>query len=270
MNLPSQPKSAYYQPLIDPVCELAIEAGRRIMEFYVSGEHETVIKPDNSPVTDADMAAHQVIVESLHEWAPNLPIISEENLTHPDVSGSRLYWLVDPLDGTKSFIRRSGEFTVNIALIEGNRPIFGVIYLPAQDILYYGSDAYGAYRQLPGEAPRRIRARVQPEEGAAVVVSMAHISPQTEAFLQTVTVESKVSASSSLKFCRVAEGEADIYPRFGTTMEWDTAAGQAIVTAAGGRVLTVDGEPFIYGKPNFTNPGFIVWGREKEEEDIDL
>lgn len=266
MNPSEQVKTPHYQPLIDPVCELAIEAGKRIMQFYHSGEHETVIKADKSPVTDADMAAHRVIVDNLRQWTPKLQIVSEENREHPDVSASPLYWLVDPLDGTKSFIRRSGEFTVNIALMEQHRPVFGVIYLPSQEVLYYGSKAYGAFRQMPGDAPRRIYARVQPEEGAAVVVSMAHITRETEAFLQTITLESKVSASSSLKFCRVAEGVADIYPRFGPTCEWDTAAGHAIVEAAGGRVLTLDGQEFTYGKPDFLNPGFVVWGKAAEED----
>jgi 3'(2'), 5'-bisphosphate nucleotidase len=237
------------------------------MQFYHSGGHETTIKADNSPVTDADLAAHQIIVEALRQWTPNLPIVSEENREHPDISQSPLYWLVDPLDGTKSFIRRSGEFTVNIALMEHHHPVFGVIYIPAQDVLYYGSEAYGAYCQLSGQMPKHIRARVQPEEGAAVVVSMSHITKETEAFLQTIMLESKVSASSSLKFCRVAEGVADIYPRFGPTSEWDTAAGHAIVEAAGGRMLTLDGQPFTYGKPDFLNPGFVVWGKQDEAEE---
>lgn len=237
------------------------------MQFYHSGEHETFIKADHSPVTDADIAAHRIIVDHLAQWTPKLHIVSEESREHPDISHSPLYWLVDPLDGTKSFIRRSDEFTVNIALMEHHRPIFGVIYIPAQDVLYYGSKAYGAYRQKSGEPPRRIFAREQPEEGAAVVVSMSHITKETEAFLETVTLASKVSASSSLKFCRVAEGEADIYPRFGQTCEWDTAAGHAIVEAAGGRVLTLEGQEFTYGKPGFLNPGFVVWGKMPAEEE---
>ena len=269
MNLPEQHKTPHYQPLIHPICELAIAAGKRIMQFYHSKEHETAIKADNSPVTDADIAAHQMIVGTLREWTPKLPVVSEENREHPDVSASPLYWLVDPLDGTKSFIRRSDEFTVNIALMENHRPVFGVIYIPAQDTLYYGSEAFGAYRQMSGEMPCRIQARVQPEEGAAVVVSVSHITKEAEAFLETITLESKVAASSSLKFCRIAEGVADIYPRFGPTCEWDTAAGHAIVEAAGGRVLTVDGQEFTYGKPGFLNPGFIVWGKVADEVEDD-
>lgn len=268
MSPPEEVKTPHYEPLIHPVCELAIMAGKRIMEFYRSGEAQTTLKADKSPVTDADIAAHRIIVDNLRKWAPEIPVVSEESKAFPDIAGAKLYWLVDPLDGTKSFIRRTDEFTVNIALMEDNHPVFGAIYIPAQEVLYYGSKAYGAYRQCSGDAPRHIHARAQPEEGAAVVVSMSHVTKETQAFLDTVEVESKVSASSSLKFCRVAEGAADIYPRFGPTCEWDTAAGHAIVEAAGGRLLTLDGEEFPYGKqPDFLNPGFIVWGKEFVDEE---
>lgn len=259
-------KTPYYQPLIDPLCELAIAAGRRIMEFYGRDDANAVLKPDRSPVTDADIAAHRIIVNTLREWTPDTPVVSEESETQPDVAGARCFWLVDPLDGTKSFIRRSGEFTVNIALIEGDMPVLGIIYLPVDGMLYYGSTAYGAYRQKPGDAPRRIRARVQPEGGATVIVSQSHNTSATDAFLAGLAVRETLRASSSLKFCRVAEGAADVYPRHGPTMEWDTAAGQAIVTAAGGRVETVDGEPFRYGKPGFGNGGFIVKGKQPDED----
>lgn len=266
MTLPEQPKYTYYQPLIHPVCELAIAAGKRIMEFYVSGEHGTATKDDHSPVTDADIAAHRLIVEHLHQWAPDIPVVSEEGDDWPDISGARNFWLVDPLDGTKGFIRRSDEFTVNIALMEEDVPVFGVIYIPVTGMLYYGSVAYGAYRQKPDDAPRHIRARVRPEEGATVLVSQSHNTQETDAFLETLTIGETQRASSSLKFCRIAEGAADIYPRYGRTMEWDTAAGQAIVEAAGGRVETVDGQPFRYRKPGFENRGFIVWGKAEPGE----
>jgi 3'(2'), 5'-bisphosphate nucleotidase len=265
LDLPPQPKTVHYQKLIDPVCNLAIGAGALIMRFYRSGEHETTVKADKSPVTDADIAAHRLIVDKLREWTPDIPVVSEESAHRPDVADAPLFWLVDPLDGTKSFIRRTDEFTVNIALIEDKKPVFGVVYIPAQEVLYYGSEAYGAFRQTSKDAPRQIHARVQPEEGAAVVVSMSHLTRETEAFLETLTVASRVSASSSLKFCCVAEGRADIYPRFGPTCEWDTAAGHAIVAAAGGRVETVDGQPFTYAKrEDFLNPGFVVWGKTAE------
>lgn len=254
-----------YQPLIGPVCDLAVDAGKAIMEIYRKGTHTTTIKADASPVTEADIAAHRLIVDTLRGWTPDVPVVSEESKEQPDVGGKRYFWLVDPLDGTKSFIRGSGQFTVNIALIDEGNPVFGVIYIPAQDRLFYGSAAYGAFKQEPDDAPRKVQVRMQPEEGVAVVVSMAHLAPETEQFLQTLTVVSRVSASSSLKFCVVAEGEADVYPRFGRTMEWDTAAGHAIVNAAGGRVETVDGQPLHYGKADFANPGFIVYGRKVAE-----
>lgn len=263
LDLPEQPKETYYQRLINPVCDLSIAAGHRIMEFYRSGEHETVIKADHSPVTDADIAAHHMIVENLRRWAPDIPIVSEENASQPDVAKAKHFWLVDPLDGTKSFIRRSDEFTVNIALMEGDRPVFGAIYIPVTDTLYYGSEAYGAFRQKPNDAPRHIRARTQPEEGATVLVSQSHNTAATDAFMENLTVAETMRASSSLKFCLVAEGTADVYPRYGRTMEWDTAAGHAIINAAGGRVETTDGKPLLYGKPGFENDGFIVWGAEE-------
>lgn len=265
MNVPEQPKPSHYQSLINPVCDLAIAAGALIMRFYREGGHDTAIKADKSPVTDADMAANRLIVDKLREWAPHIPVVSEEG-DKPDVGEAPLFWLVDPLDGTRSFIRRRGEFTVNIALIENKVPVFGVIYLPVQEMLYYGSTAYGAFRQPSTDAPRRIHARVQPEEGATAIVSMSHLDPKTEAFLGTITVAARSSASSSLKFCRVAEGVADIYPRFGPTSEWDTAAGHAIVNAAGGSVTHLDGTPFTYAKrPDFRNPGFVVRGKPAEE-----
>lgn len=236
------------------------------MEFYAGGGHETVIKPDHSPVTDADMAAHYMIVDALHQWTPEIPVVSEENSAQPDIGASTCFWLVDPLDGTKSFIRGDDEFTVNIALIEGDRPVFGVIYIPVEATLYYGSEAYGAYRQKPDDAPRHIRARQQPEDGATVLVSQSHNTPATDAFMANLTVAETQRASSSLKFCRVAEGAADVYPRYGRTMEWDTAAGHAILAAAGGRMETEDGKPFLYGKQGFENGGFIAWGAAPVEE----
>lgn len=232
------------------------------MGYYRSGEYEAVQKADASPVTEADIAANALIVSALAGWTPDIPIVSEEG-EQQQYSGNDRFWIVDPLDGTKSFIRRSDEFTVNIALIEEGAPIFGVLYIPVTGVLYYGSRDFGAFRQLPEDAPRKISARVQPEEGATVVVSMAHRTPRVDDFLKGKAVVERRAASSSLKFGMVADGSVDIYPRFGRTMEWDTAAGQAIVEAAGGRVLDVTtGQPLRYGKPGYENPGFIVYGRE--------
>lgn len=257
-------KMTRYQPFIDQICDLSVEAGRAIMAIYESGEHETHIKDDNSPVTDADLASHHIIVDALREMTPDIPIVSEESKNLPEVAKNETFWLVDPLDGTKSFIRRTDEFTVNIALIENRVPTFGVIYIPAQSRLFYGSELFGAYKQEPDDAPRKIEVRMPPEEGVSVVVSQSHNDTKTDGFLKDHEVAERVSASSSLKFCLVAEAKADIYPRFGRTMEWDTAAGHAILRAAGGEVETTDGQPFLYGKKDFANPGFIAWGKRGE------
>lgn len=250
-----------YQMLIDPVCHLACEAGEKIMGYYGQESLAAEQKADNSPVTAADLAAHHHIVEILSHLTPDVPIVSEENNHQPDLSAHESFWLVDPLDGTKSFIRGTGEFTVNIALIEKRVPVFGVIYIPAKNRLFYGSADLGAFKHEPDDYPRKICARVQPEEGVSVVVSHSHLTPETEDFLRQVTVADRVSAASSLKFCVVAEGKADLYPRFGRTMEWDTAAGHAILLAAGGQVLTPEGTPLFYGKTDFANGYFIASGK---------
>lgn len=257
----------YYRPFIHPVCELAIAAGKAIMGYYSSGEYEAMQKPDDSPVTEADIAANRLIVAALGQWTPEVPIVSEEG-EQPQLGPEGRFWIVDPLDGTRSFIRRSDQFTVNIALVDDGAPIFGVLYIPVTGVLYYGSRDFGAFRQKPGDAPRKISARVEPEEGATVVVSMAHKTPRVDEFLKDRAVVERLNASSSLKFGLVAEGSADIYPRFGRTMEWDTAAGQAIVEAAGGRVVNAKtGEPLRYGKARYENPGFIAYGREEWPEE---
>lgn len=259
-----------YQTLINPLCDLALAAGEAIMRYYRAGDAQSWTKEDQSPVTDADMAAHRMIVEALAKLTPNIPIISEENAEHPALVAGDSFWLVDPLDGTKSFMRKSGEFTVNIGLIEKGKPVVGVISIPAKSRLFYGCATNGAYKQEPNDFPRKIKARSQPEEGAAVVVSHSHLSPETENYLQGLTITSRVSAASSLKFCAVAEGKADIYPRFGRTMEWDTAAGHAILSAAGGEVETTKGVLLPYGKPGFENAGFIAFGkREAVDEKIE-
>ena len=174
-------------------------------------------------------------------------------------STRRRFWLVDPLDGTKEFISRNGEFTVNIALVEGGQPVLGVVLAPALGKVWWGAMGHGArMRDEAGERP--IAARPRPAEGVVAVASRSHSDAQTEAFLDAQGVAERISAGSSLKFCLVAEGRADLYPRFGRTMEWDTAAGHAVLAAAGGRVTTRDGAPFLYRKPGFENPAFIAAG----------
>jgi 3'(2'), 5'-bisphosphate nucleotidase len=246
-------------PLLLELARITRDAGALILEHYA--QPITVNrKEDDSPVTGADLAANALIVEALSTLTPDIPIIAEEGGTHPSdqpIDASR-FWLVDPLDGTKSFIQRTGEFTVNIGLIENGIPVLGAIYVPVQDVLYLGDVARGAWRQGAGESDYTpIHVREVPVEGMDVVTSTSHGSPMTDALLTQMTVRSRVKAASSLKFCVVAEGRADLYPRLGPTMEWDTAAGHAILVASGGVVVTPEGGPFLYGKTGMLN-GFFV------------
>jgi len=247
-------------PYLTPACELAREAGNIIMRHY-AGDRAARKKDDASPVTDADVEANAYIVDGLRKLAPEIPVVAEESAILPAVSQAEWFWLVDPLDGTRSFVRGKGEFTVNIGLIHQRRPVLGVIFIPAQEAMYYGSIDEGAFREAPGTGLQPIIARTVPDKNLAVVKSQSHGSPLTEAYLEKFSVGSQLAASSSLKFCLVAEGKADLYPRFGKTMEWDTAAGHAILRAAGGEVETSEGEPLLYGKQDFINPYFIAWGK---------
>ena len=248
------------ESFLKQLCRIAQDAGAAILQHYQQ-PLDIECKEDNSPVTQADLAAHQVIVESLRPLTPDIPVISEESKSHAISDVSKPFWLVDPLDGTKSFIRGKGEFTVNIGVIEDGIPTIGVIYVPVERMMYYAAVGLGAWRQKDGGLAEKISTRLLPEDGYAAVVSHSHLDPQTQAFLDDMTIASRVSAASSLKFCRVAEGAADIYPRFGPTMEWDTAAGHAIVVAAGGRMQKPDGSVFNYGKEPLLNGPFIVYGR---------
>ena len=245
------------------LCRIAQKAGEAILTHYRQ-PIEVQRKDDNSPVTQADLAAHRIIVEALRALTPEIPVISEESKCHAIADVSKPFWLVDPLDGTKSYIKRTGEFTVNIGLIENGAPTCGVIYIPVTDTLYYASVGMGAWRQQGQSEAQTIQTRAVPEQGYAAVISHSHLDSNTTEFLANLMVGSQVSAASSLKFCRVAEGVADIYPRFGPTMEWDTAAGHAIVLAAGGRLEQPDGAPFMYGKTTQERPllngPFVVWG----------
>jgi 3'(2'), 5'-bisphosphate nucleotidase len=247
--------------LLPNIEKLAVKAGEAIAPFYQRNV-AVQCKEDDSPVTEADLAAHHVIVDGLEELTPDIPIISEESESYDSVERSAFFWLVDPLDGTKSFICGENEFTVNIALIENSRTVMGVIYLPIQKILYSGLIGQGAWKEMDGERTA-IKVRDIDETGIDVVKSRSHATPQVDGFLADKQVKGLVKASSSLKFCLVAEGQADLYPRFGRTMEWDTGAGQAIVEAAGGSMTTLEGDAFAYGKSGFENPGFIVKGASK-------
>lgn len=230
------------------------------MTIY-AGEFAVELKGDDSPLTCADRAAHRVIAAGLDAAFPEIPLLSEEGRAIPyaERRGWRCFWLVDPLDGTKEFIKRNGEFTVNIALVEDGQVRAGVVYVPATGTLYYGSAENGAWRQDGEVAPRPIRVRKAPA-ALTVVMSRSHPSPELADTLRRFNVADALPVGSSLKFCVVAEGRADLYPRLGPTMEWDTAAGQAIVEAAGGTVTRLDGSPLRYNKENLLNPHFIVKG----------
>ena len=235
--------------LLPEIVRLAEEAAAVILDHY-RDDAAVRLKADASPVTAADEAAEAVILAGLAGLTPSIPVVAEETVAAGRIPAldDGPFWLVDPLDGTKEFISKNGEFTVNIALIEGGAPVLGVVLAPALGKVWWGAVGHGAMmRDEAGERP--IVARARPAEGAVAVASRSHSDAQTEAFLDAEGVAERISAGSSLKFCLVAEGRADLYPRFGRTMEWDVAAGHAVLSAAGGRVTTRDGAPFRYRKP---------------------
>jgi 3'(2'), 5'-bisphosphate nucleotidase len=249
---------------LEPVRALAAEASARILEIYATA-FDVTAKDDDSPLTAADLAAHHAIVTGLQRLTPDIPVLSEESSTVPfaDRSRWRRYWLVDPLDGTKEFIQRNGQFTVNIALIEGHEPVLGVVRAPVTGLCYFAVRGHGAFREEPGQPPRPIK--VKPLRLGApvrVVGSRSHGGPGLQKFAAALGAHELVTIGSSLKFCQVAEGMADVYPRFGPTSEWDTAAAQAIVETAGGRVASTEtGEPLRYNtRESLLNPSFIVHG----------
>lgn len=246
--------------LLPELVAIADRAGAVLLEHYDRGVTVSA-KADESPVTAADHAAEAVILAGLRALTPSIAIVAEEEVAAgrlPAVVGDR-FWLVDPLDGTKEFISRNGEFTVNIGLVDDGQPVLGVVAAPARGVAWWGALGHGATRREGGEA-RAIRVRPRPGEGVVAVASRSHRDAATDAWLAEQGIRDTVSAGSSLKFCLVAEGRADVYPRFGRTMEWDTAAGHAVLLAAGGRVVDADGAPLRYGKPGFANPSFIAHG----------
>lgn len=271
---------------IEVLKSIARDAGSAIMAIYDNDGHDVEYKDDNSPLTAADKASHNVIVEGLQKHFPDIPILSEEGADIPYTQRKNWthFWLVDPLDGTKEFIKRNGEFTVNIALIDNQQPVLGVVYVPAQDKLYYGIVGEGAWLQskLPvcscqeadltpevktesckltsdddSQTPIHVR---HPDyvKGLTVVMSRSHPSPEVEDFLKDINVAEALPVGSSLKLCVVAEGKADLYPRLGPTMEWDTAAGHAVVLAACGSIVNLEGDPLIYNKESLLNPFFVA------------
>ena len=246
---------------LQQVIDAARAAGELVLEIYEQG-CEARDKEDGSPVTEADERAQEVIVARLAEIGQGIPIVAEEDADAVRARPSNgTFWLVDPLDGTKEFLGGNGEFTVNIALVEDGVPVLGVVLAPARGRLFAAAPSAGALVE-DGDGRRPISVREIPPEGATVVSSRSHGDADALAkFTAGRPVARSVSAGSSLKFCLVAAGEADIYPRFGRTMEWDTAAGDAVLRAAGGRVTDLEGRTLAYGKPGYENPHFVAWGR---------
>ena len=253
-----------YEELTTTMRRLALEAGDKIMEIYRADDFDVRSKSDDSPVTEADEAADALISAGLRAAFPEIALITEEQADTHDLDVSD-FLIVDPLDGTKEFIHRRGDFTVNIALVENGVPTRGVVYAPAKDRLFY-TDASGRSVEETGALDKQTAGPTvpiqvsDPDSGALMVVaSKSHRDQATDDYINRYTVKDSKSAGSSLKFCLVATGEADFYPRLGRTMEWDTAAGHAVLNGAGGKVLRLDNlQPLAYGKPGFANPFFVA------------
>jgi 3'(2'), 5'-bisphosphate nucleotidase len=268
-NEPSDSNTAALTELLHSVVTIAQLAGAKIMEIYATDDFIVQKKDDNTPLTKADMAAHHTIVAGLTALPVNYPILSEESshIPYQERIQWQCYWLVDPLDGTREFIKRNGEFTVNIALIEAHRPVLGVVYVPVTQVLYYACQGYGAFKQEHGQQPQRIFARDCPADRLIVAGSRSHAGATLQTFIQRLNMSVElVSIGSSLKSCLVAEGKADIYPRFGPTSEWDTAAAQCIVEQAGGHLTDILLQPLLYNtKDSLLNPHFLVFGDAKKQ-----
>ncbi|MFP5220256.1 MAG: 3'(2'),5'-bisphosphate nucleotidase CysQ [Actinomycetes bacterium] len=244
--------------------QLASAAGHVVMDVY-STDFEVRRKDDWSPVSDADERAEALLIPGVHSLLPGVPVVAEESVSAdglPDVAHE--FVLIDPLDGTREFIGRRGDFTVNVALVRDGVPVAGVVYAPAKHRMFVGGTTAAAGSVAPGAEVGElaaIRTRDYPTEGLTAVASRSHLDVETREFLENVNPVATRTAGSSLKFCLVAAAEADVYPRFGPTMEWDTAAGHAVLRAAGGTVVHPDRTPFGYGKPGLRNGAFIAWGR---------
>ncbi len=255
------------QSLLAGVIAISKRAGENILVVY-NREFEVMEKEDHTPLTEADMAAHHCIVAGLKNLTPDIPVLSEEsaNVAFEERQGWQRYWLVDPLDGTREFIKRNGEFSVNIALIDGHDSVLGVIYAPTQGVCYFAARGYGAYKQADGEAASKITTQAWRGGALRVAGSRSHRGDSLDGMLEKIGDCEVISMGSSLKSCLVAEGSVHIYPRFGPTSEWDTAAAQCIVEEAGGRLTNMCLEPIRYNtKGSLLNPWFIVTG----DRDID-
>ena len=264
---PRQQDEPIAQAVKSGVRDIVKEAGRAILQFYSgiaqADSHrplEVTHKEDQSPLTEADLTSHRIIVEALARLTPHISVVSEEDgKRDPRHSSPECFWLIDPLDGTKEFLAGSGEFTVNIALILQGQPVWGVVGAPALDLLYWGGKGEGAFReQIHHIEPIRVASWPVSGNPVRIVASKSHMTPETLAFTQRFTPNELIQAGSSLKFCRVAEGSADLYPRLGPTCEWDTGAAQAVVEGAGGHVFDLEGKALRYGKQEILNPYFVA------------
>jgi len=238
---------------------IAVDAGKAIMTVYNNEEDfEVSTKTDSSPLTKADKIANDLICKELKRLYPEIPIISEEGKSIPYDKRKHwpLYWCVDSLDGTKEFIKRNGEFTVNIALIRNQEPILGIIYIPVQSLLYYGGEEIGSWKQASGENPQQIKA-IRKQDDWTAATSRSHADEEEKVILSHYPISNAIAVGSSLKFCLLAEGKAQIYLRKGPTMEWDTAAGHAISLFSGCTINTLSGKPLLYNKESLLNEGFL-------------
>jgi len=251
------------QEWLAPVVALARRAGTRILEIY-GRDFDATLKQDGSLLTEADRASHDLIAEGLREIAPQLPLLSEESaaIDHEARRHWPRFWLVDPLDGTREFVNRNGEFTVNIALVEGAGPVLGVVHVPVSGVTYFAASGVGSFRQDAGEDARAVRAATYRGGRARVVASRSHAGEHLAGFLRRLEEREgpyeTLSMGSALKICLVAEGRADIYPRLGPTSEWDTAAAQCVLESAGGTLVDPDGRPLVYNKSSLLNPWFLA------------
>ena len=253
--------------ILEQLVDMSRRAGVAILEWY-DGDMGITQKADDSPLTRADLASHELINAELTKLWPDIPVLSEESADIPWETRRqwRQYWLVDPLDGTKEFINKNGEFTVNIALIRNHQPVMGVVHVPVTDVSYFGARDTGAWHQQGTAAATAIVVRQPAAEPAVIVGSRSHANPELASQLGKLGPHELISMGSSLKFCRVAEGLADFYPRTGPTSEWDTAAAQAVVEAAGGQVVKIDGSALEYNhKEVYLNPHFFVIGDPARE-----
>ncbi len=256
---------------IEEMVDITLQAGQAVMEIYQK-DFSVEYKDDASPLTEADLKANQIICDALMKLYPNIPILSEENKTieYSERKDWEYYWCIDPIDGTKEFIKKNDEFTINIALIGKDTPLIGVVYVPALNELYYAKQGEGAFRRVLSakcevlrEERLPLHVNDKPTEELAVVASKSHLSDETQAFIDNLTLNTQhltlTSRGSSLKLCMVATGEADIYPRLAPTMEWDTAAADAIVREAGKMTYQFDSDnAMVYNKENLLNPWFVV------------